>query len=66
MVYDRSRVERGERRTFAEWFDRSRLDAYIRGALAPDKNAEWLKGGVYTPEQQRLLGRMNQYLETGD
>jgi hypothetical protein len=65
MAYDRSRVQRGERREFAKWFDRTRLDAYIRGYLAPDKNDEWRRSGTYTPEQAQLLGRMNQYLETG-
>jgi hypothetical protein len=51
--------------TFDSWMDRSQLDAYIRGYLFPDKNAEWIKEGVYTPTQRVLLEKMRAYLGAG-
>mgnify|MGYP003649277085 CR=1 FL=1 len=51
-----------EKRPFEQWFERSRLDGYIRGYLYPDKNDEWRKQKVYTPEQIDLLEKMKSYL----
>ena len=50
----------GERRTFEDWFNRSRLAAYIRGYLAPDERDEWRD--VYTEKQKKLLDRMEALL----
>lgn len=63
-AYDRARRERGEDRPFADWFRQSRLDAYIRGFLAPDKDNDW--ADAYTPSQRGLLGLMKSHIEGGD
>ena len=55
-----------EKRPFEQWFERSRLDGYIRGYLHPDKNDEWRKQKVYSPEQIDLLEKMKSYLSTGE
>lgn len=58
---DRRAYERmGDKRPYDKWFDVSRLDAYLRGFLAPDKNNEW--ADAYTPEQRELLGEMERHL----
>ena len=44
-----------ENRSFEQWFEVSRLDAYLRGFIAPDKADEWRRQKVYTPEQVELL-----------
>jgi len=61
-AYERARQEYGEDRPFDDWFDISRLDAYIRGYLAPDPNNEW--ADAYTPEQRELLERMRTSLRS--
>lgn len=48
--------------TFDKWMERSWLDAYIRGYLFPDKNDEWRKSGVYTPDQIAMLERMRKHI----
>jgi hypothetical protein len=55
-AYERAKRDYGEDRPFDRWFDVSRLDAYIRGYLAPDPNNDW--AGAYTPEQEGLMERM--------
>lgn len=50
-------VRRGEEdRPYEQWLEVSRIDAYIRGAIAPDADNEW--EGVYTEEQLRLIEEM--------
>lgn len=51
-----------EARPFDQWMDKSGLDAYIRGYLAPDAADEWRKAGVYTPEQIKILEGMKRSL----
>lgn len=53
----------GDNRSFSEWMDASRLDAYIRGYLFPDKNDEWRKGDTYSGKQKQLLEEMRSYLK---
>lgn len=55
-AYERAVLEHGESRSFEDWFELNRLDAYIRGFLAPDKANEWKN--VYTPEQTQILNEM--------
>jgi len=48
----------------------SRIDAYIRGYLNPDQNAEFLKAHkktkrVYSPKQIKILKQMKQYILHG-
>ena len=65
IVYQKL-VEQGrESRSFEDYFDRSRLDAYIRAGLFPMVNPDWQKPGVFTPDQLGLLERMREYLHTG-
>ena len=52
--------QEGEQRPYEDWMDQSRLDAHIRGRLAPDENDEW--GEWYTPQQQVLLDQMEDHL----
>ena len=59
-AYERARTE-GENRSLRDWFLRSRLDAYIRGKLAPDQQNEW--AGAYTPTQEELLMKMRGLLK---
>lgn len=50
----------GEHRSFEDWFTGPRLDAYIRGYLAPDQANEW--ANTYTPQQKQILEYMRQTL----
>lgn len=61
--YLRARREDKEHRSFDDWMDQSRTDAYIRGWLFPDKENDWVRSGAYTSEQAALLERMRQYLQ---
>lgn len=54
-----------ESRSFADWVDDSRADAYVRGYLLPDERDEWRRGGAYSPEMTKILKRMKGYLEGG-
>lgn len=60
-AYERAVLRHGESRPFEKWFEINRLDAYIRGFIAPDKADEWR--GVYTPEQKKLLNEMKALLQ---
>ena len=62
-AYQRSIDEYGEERDFDKWFEVSRLDAYIRGFLAPDRNDEWRRNNLYTQEQIDLMKAMEQTLK---
>jgi len=58
-------VSRGEKRSFNDWMESNWGDALIRGYLTPDKNDEFRKQGVYTPEQQQKLEKMKYYVSSG-
>ncbi|OFX03555.1 MAG: hypothetical protein A3E78_16665 [Alphaproteobacteria bacterium RIFCSPHIGHO2_12_FULL_63_12] len=61
-----TRQKRGEEtRPFQDYFENSRLDAYIRAGIFPMVNPDWQKPGVFTLEQKTLLERMREYLMTG-
>lgn len=62
-AYKTSQKLYGEDRSYKKWFDVSRLDAYIRGKLAPDINDEWRN--MYTPKQEELLQQFHDHLRTG-
>lgn len=62
QAYAEDRAQ-GETRSYGEWMDGNRVDAYLRGYLFPDANDEWRKGGVYTPQQSQVLDRMRAYLQ---
>lgn len=56
----------GDHRSFEEWMDASRIDAYIRGYLFPDKNDEWRKSDTYSEKQKEILEQMRSYLKRAD
>jgi hypothetical protein len=60
-AYQEAQKDYGEKRSFSDWFQQSRLDAYIRGALAPDQADQWRD--AYTPQQRQILGHMLQTLQ---
>jgi len=62
-AYQQAQQDYGENRPFENWFMGSRLDAYIRGALAPDERNEW--ASTYTPQQKKILDYMRQTLQGG-
>lgn len=53
--------QQGDTRSFEEWMDISRADAYVRGYITPDERNEW--AGAYNPEQQRVLDAMLGHLK---
>ena len=61
-VYDENVKAGRENRSFEKWFEVSRLDAYIRGYIFPDKADEWRKQGVYTDDQKKLLDEAKSYV----
>jgi|TARA_Y100000310_G_C20612202_1_gene778611 hypothetical protein len=50
-----------EPRSREQFMDVSRLDAYIRGSMAPDERAEFRRS--FTPQQERLLDQIRLYLQ---
>lgn len=64
IAHRRSIDEYGDDRPFDRWFDTSRLDAYLRGFLAPDQDDHWRgEGGIrYTKEQVGLMREMEKTL----
>jgi hypothetical protein len=61
-VYDENVASGRENRSFEDWMEASRLDAYIRGYVAPDKNDEWRKQGAYNDSQKKLLNDIKRYV----
>lgn len=61
-AYKEDRAQ-GETRSFEDWMNESRADAYVRGYLTPDKANEW--ADVYSPQQKEILKRMKGYLTSG-
>jgi hypothetical protein len=54
-----------DQRTFADWMQGSREDAYLRAGLFPMQQGmdpSWLS--TFTPEQRALFESMGQYLKT--
>lgn len=64
-AYERDRASPyGAPEDMKDWDAHSRLDAYVRGGLFPDANPEW-KEGIFTPEMDKTIGKMRDYLTTG-
>lgn len=53
-----------EARSFDDWMQQSRIDAYLRGGLFPQINPEWQRPDIFSPNQQMLLQQMRQLLQT--
>ncbi len=64
MAYQRdvrhSLMQNRRPRSFDDFMDVSRLDAHLRGYLAPDRNNEW--AGSYTPEQIKTFKSIQELL----
>lgn len=59
--YEKAKSDYGEDRPIDQWMNQSRLDAYVRGRLAPDDNNDWKD--VYTEDQHKLLNDLEDYLK---
>jgi hypothetical protein len=51
-----------DNRDFGQYLEYSRLDAFIRGLVSPDKANDW--AGVYTPEMRKIGRKITALLET--
>lgn len=60
--YAELKAQGKESRPFDQWMNKSQLDAYIRGYIAPDAADEWRKQKVYTPDQIKILNSLSQLL----
>jgi hypothetical protein len=56
------RRDKNDQRSFEKWFEQSRLDAYLRGYLAPDKDNNW--ADAYTPRQKEILEMIKGHLKS--
>ena len=63
-AYKYSQQKFGEKRSFDKWNEMTRIDAYIRGYLAPDERDEWRKSGTYTEEQKNILNEMMRVIKS--
>jgi hypothetical protein len=57
----RAYLESGEKRSYGDWMEHSRLDAFLRGVLFN----QWPEH-IFTPEQKELAKRMRQYLQQAE
>jgi hypothetical protein len=59
----------GETRSFDEWAERNRKDAYARAGVFPQQNPDWNRGPDdpmgWTPEQRAHFAAMRSYLVNG-
>lgn len=62
-AYAMDQKAHGDVGSFDDWMERSRVDAYIRGYLFPDKEDNWRN--AYTDEQKNILNRMDNYIRSG-
>lgn len=60
-AYDYYVKNHEETRSYQDWFDTSRSDAYLRGYLAPDERNEW--AGSYTDKQKFILEAIKAHLQ---
>lgn len=60
-AYDKAKIAHGEERSFEDWMHQSRLDAYVRGRIAPDEANDW--ADVYTEDQAKVLKEIEDYLK---
>lgn len=63
-MYMKDVHDSGDKRSFNEWMQSSRSDAYIRGRMFPQQNPEWQKPGVYSPLQAKIIDAMKTHLMT--
>lgn len=59
--------KQGDKRSFNDWFNNSRLDEYIMGYVTPDKTDEWRKNGWYNaPVMKQAVQNVQKYLTNDD
>lgn len=63
--YKNSVKNEGEKRSFNQWFDDSRGEAYVRGRLFPDHNDEWKQWYEENPKLAKAVDEVGRYLKTG-
>ncbi len=61
----RAYKESGDERSFDQWFQDSRGEAYVRGRLFPDKNDEWRSWYEENPKLKKAVDNVGKYLRTG-
>lgn len=61
--YEKMRRERGERRSFRDWMDISRMDQWIGGYLYPEISGEW-EDAWFNPQHRKILEKMRSHLPT--
>jgi len=55
----------GDKRSFDQWFENSRSEAYVRGRLFPDKNDDWARHYKSNPQLRKAVDKIGSYLKTG-
>lgn len=59
----REAQRKGDKRSFEDWYNQSRLDETIMGYVNPDKQDNWRKAGVYNdPKMHQAVENLRQYL----
>jgi hypothetical protein len=55
----------GDKRSYEDWLQQSRIDAYIRGWITPDERDEWRKNGWYKrPGMRNAVESIRKYLSS--
>jgi hypothetical protein len=65
--YENSRQTEGETRSYRDWLQQSRIDAYIRGYVTPELGGrypdEWRRNGFYNdPKMRQAVESIRQYV----
>ncbi len=69
--YENAKKNEGEARSYQDWLEQSRIDAYIRGYVTPVLGGkypdEWRKQGQYnSPVMKQAVEKIRQYVTTPD
>lgn len=67
-IYANARENEGEKRSYEDWLQQSRIDAYIRGYVTPERGGrypdEWRKNGFYSdPKMLQAVEAIKQYVQ---
>lgn len=65
--YESARKNKGETRSYNDWLQQSRIDAYIRGYVTPELGGrypdEWRRNGFYNdPKMRQAVEAIKQYV----
>lgn len=66
-VYNDAKRQEGESRSYKDWLQQSRIDAYVRGYVTPVLGGkypdEWRKNGFYAqPKMKQAVEKISQYV----